>query len=595
MVNDDIAQLVVQEMKKTSDLSIVAQNVVENVKSHFYTACRDGQRSGRLDDITLIVRNFGYPTPVPHTHSYPGSFQNASQQNLIHGGVGVGGGGGGGGFMPDHHHHHRQQQQHQSGRVLHTAMSVPSHMHNQQHRIQQYGLPSVGGPSYYPPSGPPHGGHPGSNYHQVSQPHMSLQSSGGGNVALNDAQFYSMGAGGASRTNYSGLQGPDPQNRHPQAMSDVGHHNQGYEHGGIYHHQRQPGVVGAGGGYPPNYQQELNQYHQPVSGQPMPSQHPRPHQPAGYTVSDPHRNIPPHPAYNQRSGSLPHGVTSPEHLKHKYENVPNPGLNTITESEHQSTTPTTSPTKQSGAIYENVKLRQEQQAGLLQKPSSGSGDVQTNRYSDSLLAEKTRDMTLEQPVPGSGSAAASGVPQARPHSAEPPRQVADNENFVNISALPNSQTGLVDQDDVVLSMYGYPDEPGGESGGGGGNSSTMSTLTQGTLSSSELPSMGGISHTPSMPDIEAKTPVNGEVRQLGSVTNKEPPPPPPAKSQSAESAEEEDQGEEEGLFTADVTDFSASEASEAEPDDEIDAESGEIRSYIKNWGNFPFHLSWEEV
>jgi hypothetical protein len=280
-------------------------------------------------------------------------------------------------------------------------------------------------------------------------------------------------------------------------------------------------------------------------------------------------------------------------VKRRYENVPNLALNTITESERRTTT--TSPTKQQsgGAIYENVTMRQ-QQTTLQQPGFSGDQSQQTNRYSDSLLAEKTRDMTLNQQASAeSGGPAASGVPQPRPRSAEPPRQIGGNDSFMSISALPGEQPGSMDQADENLLMYGWTPEAG--AGGGGGDSSSMSTL-QGTLSSSELPSvpssMGGVSHTPSLSEAEVKTPINGEIRQLGKD-----PAPPPIKSQSTESAkeeeQEEEQGEDEEWFTADMSDFS--EASEAEGDDEIDAESGEIRSYIKNWGKFPLLLSWEEV
>ena len=481
--------------------------------------------------------------------------------------------GGGGGFESF-------AQDHQSGRILQSTVSYPSHMHNQPnvsphpgiHPSPQrpYGVPGGGGsPSYYA------GYHP--DYHHGGQPHMSLQQGSAvssGNIASNDPTFYSMGAG-AARTNYSGSQGVDPQNRHPHAVG--GHHH--YEHGGVYNQ-------GAGGGYPSSYQHQPNQqYQQPVGGQLASGQQPRPHPPAQYTVSDPHKNIPPHPAHSKRSGSLPQALpTSPEHgsPRHKYENVPpTVGLNTIAESEPRTTTTAmTSPTKQSGAIYENVPLRQQQ--ATLQQP--GFGGEQTNRYSDSLLAEKTREMSLDQQTPGeSGSGASGVVPQPRPRSAEPPRQ---NENFMSISALPSDQGGSMNPVDENLLMYGWTPETGGDS-------SSMSTLTQGTLSSSELPSvpsMGGASHTPSLPEAEVKTPVNGEIRQLGI---KDPAPPLPTKSQSAESAKEDEQGEDEEWFTADMSDFS--EASEAEGDDEIDAESGEIRSYIKNWGMFPLHLSWEEV
>ena len=575
MVNEDIAHLVAQEMKKTSDISVVAQNVVENVKSLFCTSCRDGRRPGRLDDITLIVRNLGYPTPIPHTHSYPGRLSSISQTPSN---APMGGG------------NQHILQDPQQARVLQPSMSYPSHMHNQQqpnqppmpmasnahtgvHPLPQYGM--AGGP-YYPPAGTMTGD-PGR--YNVTQPPMSLGSGAvGGNVGPNDTVFYSMGPG-VSRNNYSGFQGADPQNRHPPQAGI--HHNQGYNHGSGFYYQG-----GIGGGYPSNYQQSTE--HQHIGGGSVPGQHPRPHTSVAYTVSDPHERIPPHPAYSQRSGSLQDSnvITSPEHssrqqVKHEYENIPNRSLNTIAESDPQSS----SPMKHSSTVYENVTLRQQQTLH-----PGGSGEVQTNRYSDSLLAEKTREMSLEGQSAGGVASDVPPVP-VRPHSAEPPRQAA-NDNFTSIvSALPSLQTEPVDIDDENFMLYGW------KADGGGGDSSSISTLTpQGTLSSSEIPSLqeeGGASHTSSMTQannsIEAKTPVNGEIHQLGSISKD--PSTPPAQSQSAESAkQDEEEGEYEDFV---ISDFS--EASEAEDDEEIDAESGEIRSYIKNWGRFPFDRSWEEV
>lgn len=71
MVNQDIAHLIAKELKHTADISIVAQNVVEKVKNLFRTTCQKDQRSGRLDDITLIVRNFGFPMGIAHAVSHP--------------------------------------------------------------------------------------------------------------------------------------------------------------------------------------------------------------------------------------------------------------------------------------------------------------------------------------------------------------------------------------------------------------------------------------------------------------------------------------------------------------------------------------------
>ena len=528
MVNDDIAHLVAQEMKKTSDLSVVAQNVVEKVKSLFCHTCKEGHRSGRLDDITLIIRNFGYPMAVPHTHSYPGSMHSATDVSSTTPGT------------PSVQGHIQS-----GGRVLHSAISYPSYMHGGVYQSQPYGVASGSGQPYpVPASSGPLPPHDPRDYN-VPQPYLSLASGTvGGNVPPADPVFYSMGSATTIRTNYSGLPGADPQGGHQQGTAFG--HSQGYGHNGFYH---QAGVGMAGVEYPSNYPQQPNQ-RQP---QPIRDQHARSHQAAKHTMSDPNVQTPHHPTFSQRLTSV----------QEQSPRVPtNQEQGGVQQTKHE---------------YENVKLRHQQES-LQPGGVSGGGDVQTSRYSDSLLAEKTRDLSLnEQPPEG---VAPSDVTPVRPHSAEPPRQTA---NLSLISALPSMQRESFDQEDENFMLYGWKPEVG-ESG----DSSSMSTLT-----SSGIPSMqegGGVSHTPSLPDTEAKTPVNGEVHQLGSSKL-----PPPVPSQSADSSKEEERGEDdEEWFTADMSDYS--EASEPEvADDEIDAESGEIRSYIKNWGKFPLDLSWEEV
>lgn len=67
-VNEDIAHLVAQEIRDASSFDLVAHNVVEKVKHVFQKSCRNESRVGRLDDVTLIVRNLGFPVS---THSQP--------------------------------------------------------------------------------------------------------------------------------------------------------------------------------------------------------------------------------------------------------------------------------------------------------------------------------------------------------------------------------------------------------------------------------------------------------------------------------------------------------------------------------------------
>ena len=72
-VNQDLGLLVQSEMNKCTDLYEVAQRVVQHVKDTFYSMLINEQRSSRMDDITLVIRNLGYslgsqarpPQPVP--------------------------------------------------------------------------------------------------------------------------------------------------------------------------------------------------------------------------------------------------------------------------------------------------------------------------------------------------------------------------------------------------------------------------------------------------------------------------------------------------------------------------------------------------
>ncbi len=78
-INDDIAHLVSQEMKKCEDIRIVAQNVVDKVKYLYYDTCRKGRRSGRLDDITLIIKNIGKSPFIRMQSSGPGHIMSPSR------------------------------------------------------------------------------------------------------------------------------------------------------------------------------------------------------------------------------------------------------------------------------------------------------------------------------------------------------------------------------------------------------------------------------------------------------------------------------------------------------------------------------------
>ena len=557
-VNEDIAHLVAEEMKKSSDLSIVAQNVVEKVKHLFRSACKEGKRSGRLDDITLIVRNFGYPMAVPHTRSYPDGMSSLSSAHS-----------GGSGHHPP---------------SLLPSMSYPSQIQNQ--AISSVGYPGPGGyPALYSTPGQQYYVDPRAYGGGMGQPFQSLAvgSSGASNVP-NTGVLYStplhaaagrvasQGHYTAQQTNFDAVSSSSPRQ---------GFINHGYN------------VGGGGGGYPPNYTQS-NQMVGGAGG--FGQQRQRTHPPAGYTASDPSQQVPPHPEYNKRSNSIPVNMPSPEHrgqqhhvsgLRHEYENVSNRPLNTIVES--PSSNLTASPTNASvsvspgGAVYENVAVRTQH---TLQQPAGEGQGLQTNRYSDSCLNEKMRDASLEDTNLGP-SVPTIELP-VRPRSAEPTRPA--NDDLSSLSALPSNQPSTLNQREEDMLLYGWSaDEPGSQL-------NSMSTLKSqpGTLSSSEVPSIRSESSllAASTGDSEARTPINVEDRQLGSAAagavSRE------SGGAASEEDEEEDGDGDEGVFTADMSDFSEASGTEGD-EDQINPESGEIRPYIKNWGNFPFDKPWDEV
>ena len=59
-VNEDIAHLVAKELKNCrASESMAAQNVVEKIKFLYHDMCKKTSRTGRLDDLTLIVKGIG--------------------------------------------------------------------------------------------------------------------------------------------------------------------------------------------------------------------------------------------------------------------------------------------------------------------------------------------------------------------------------------------------------------------------------------------------------------------------------------------------------------------------------------------------------
>ena len=85
-VNHDIALLVQRYMDQTHNIDGIAQRVIAEVSNNFHTVVRQDKRSARLDDITLVIRNLGYPMgQLASTVTAPPTLQNPfdfSQQQL---------------------------------------------------------------------------------------------------------------------------------------------------------------------------------------------------------------------------------------------------------------------------------------------------------------------------------------------------------------------------------------------------------------------------------------------------------------------------------------------------------------------------------
>ena len=154
-VNQDLGQLVQAEMDRCTDLFAVAQQVVNAVKTDFYAMLINEQRRSRMDDITLIVRNLGYPlgkrgiltapsivTAPPTTsnpfqfpqHHLPSTYSMKPQQQL------------------QQHPQQQQFMQQQQQQQLHQHQQLHHHQQQQQHRFDVKVMEYSG---YY---NPPHPG-----------------------------------------------------------------------------------------------------------------------------------------------------------------------------------------------------------------------------------------------------------------------------------------------------------------------------------------------------------------------------------------------------------------------------------------------------
>ena len=60
-VNHDVACLVQRYMDRTHTVDGIAQLVIDEISDRFHAMVKQDKRSARLDDITLVIRNLGYP------------------------------------------------------------------------------------------------------------------------------------------------------------------------------------------------------------------------------------------------------------------------------------------------------------------------------------------------------------------------------------------------------------------------------------------------------------------------------------------------------------------------------------------------------
>lgn len=86
-VNHDIACLVQRHMDHMHDINEIAQKVIAETVSNFRAMVQRGQKVARMDDITLVIRNLGYPlgqlsgiVTAPATLKNPFNFSQSQPQ-----------------------------------------------------------------------------------------------------------------------------------------------------------------------------------------------------------------------------------------------------------------------------------------------------------------------------------------------------------------------------------------------------------------------------------------------------------------------------------------------------------------------------------
>lgn len=262
-INEDIAHLVAQELTKCPDLKMVAQNVVDKVRHLYRKTCKQDRRSGRLDDITLVVKSLIRPIVRTQSEVF-------------------------------RHHHHPQMD------VPPTAPITDKQFQFSRPQAPSYGPPAPAntprqppywGQQSYPNPPPPASDYSAGGFRQPNPFYLQQPDQRASQPYPRDYQDGDPGRGGAPYY----TSGPPPpstgnQQYHP-SMSTPGDVQHGHGGGGGY----PPPVSNAGdrGGYrePP----PTTGYHHPTANQPPPSIH------------------------HTRQGS---DHNRDEHTPRKYENVP---------------------------------------------------------------------------------------------------------------------------------------------------------------------------------------------------------------------------------------------------------------------------------
>ena len=567
LVNDDIAHLVAKEIRECSEFDLVGQNIVEKVKHVFQRSCQNENRIGRLDDITLIVRNFGYP-PLTHSQSYPsgiGSKQPLSVQPMPSAPV-----------------------QPSTGVSPSTNMYFPPSGSGV--RLPFYSnIPPVSSHDYVNPVVPPQP----SDFRRVP----SGNTIGGDDPRLspfpNNAQHQvssSPGSGFQTQTTHGGGQFiPEPidsptQTFQPQQTSTLSTEP-------LYQNQQYVNTNSWTGGY---------SSHGPASNAQLPHFTNQP--PLHPSVSVP---VIPHPTtLRDRQQSYPVvsqlNETTPYNYHDHSGNWTGPLPIDSQKSNYENTVPAdtlgfqsqrTESVSPRSSVYENVTLK----PGESQEPK---------RYSDSFLEEKTRLMNLG----GSPVLERAVVAERRKSDLDstPPshrKYQEPSDSFTERQSSQSSLTPVADQQATPKLSHREPsietqntDEENLELYGWTGNESQPSslveqprTLTAGDVGPQEVQPYDTLNED-RVPWEDHKPPPDKPNQTPLSVPNEATSP----NLQRKEEIPEVDESDEDGEVTMTIEmtgDIGDSEVSENEEEDT----DGSVKSYVKFLSNFPHDLSWDDI